>query len=194
MPIPEAEPDLLIVFAGADHRKAFAVGAWRAGAARALALGVARFEWRRVPQLALPGSGGLVELVEATPPPERLFLLLAEGDRVEARRLAKGRFGTWSEARGFAALIRERNARRVLVCTSGYHLPRALDSLRRALAAEGGPPCELAALPAPEPADSPVAPTRRLRSPRAWLALSREGFKRVIYSLGIPMLSEPVRR
>ncbi|HET9950896.1 MAG TPA: ElyC/SanA/YdcF family protein [Candidatus Eisenbacteria bacterium] len=187
-------PDLLVVFAGADFRKEFAVRSWRAGAARALALSVARFEWRRVPALELPETGGLVDLVGATPPPERLFLLLAEGDRVEARRVSKGRWGTWSEARAFASLIRERGARSVLVCTSGYHLPRALLSLRRALDAEGGADCEIAALPAPEPADSPLAPARRGRSPRAWLALSREGFKRVVYSLGIPMRSDPIIR
>ena len=186
--------DLLVVFAGADHRKVFAIRAWRRGAARALALGVARFEWRRVPALGLPGSGGLVELVEATPPPERLFLLVAEGERVVARRAAKGRFGTWSEARAFAALIRERNAKTVLVCTSGFHLARALLSLRRALAAQGGPACDLTALAAPEPVDSPLAPSRRWRSPRGWLALSREGFKGAVYALGVPMISEPVTR
>jgi len=186
--------DLLVVFAGADFRKAFAIRSWRAGAAPALALSVARFEWRRVPQLGLPGEGGLVDLVGATPPPERLFILLAEGERVEARRVSKGRWGTWSEARAFASLIRERGSRSVLVCTSGYHLPRALLSLRRALAANGSPPCDLAGLPAPEPPGSPLAPSRRWRSPRAWLALTREGFKRVVYALGVPMRSEPISR
>ena len=194
MDAAEFQADLLVVFAGADHRKAFAIRAWSGGAAKALAVSVARFEWRRVPALGLPGSGGLVELVEATPPPERLFLLLVEGERVEARRVAKGRFGTWSEARAFAALIRERGARSVLVCTSGYHLPRSIRSLRRALAEQGGPACVLTALAAPLPPDSPLAPSRRWRSPRAWFALAREGFKGAIYALGIPMRSEPVTR
>ena len=194
MPPDGAGADLLVVFAGADFRKAFAVRSWRAGAARALALSVARFEWRRVPALGLPGSGGLVDLVDATPPPQRLFLLLAEDDRVTARRVAKGRWGTWSEARAFATLVRERGARSVLVCTSDYHLPRALLSLRRALDADGGAACEIEGLPAPEPSDSPLAPSRRWRSPRAWLALAREGFKRVVYALGAPMRDEPITR
>ena len=188
------QADLLVVFAGADYRKTFAIASWRGGAARTLALGVARFEWRRVPALGLPGSGGLVELVGATPPHDRLFLLLAEGERVEARRVWKGRWGTWSEARAFASLIRERAPKSVLVCTSGYHLPRAMLSLRRALAADSGTACKIVGFPAPEPAGTPLAPSRRWRSPRAWAALAREGFKGAVYALGAPMFTEPIKR
>jgi DUF218 domain len=182
--------DLLFVFAGADARKVFAVRSWREGAARALALSVARFEWRRVPQFGLPEEGGLLRLVEETPAPERLFLLVAEGEHVTARRIWKGRWGTWSEAVALAALIRERGARSVLVCTSGYHLPRTLLTVRRALALDGNGECRVTGLPSPEGPDSPLAPSRRWRSPRAWRRLATEGFKWLVYALGIPMAAE----
>jgi hypothetical protein len=184
--------DLLFVFAGADHRKIFGVEAWRAGRATSLVLGVARFEWRRVPRLGLPGDGGLVRLVEATPPPRRLFLLVVDGGSVEARLVPKGRWGTWSEAQAIAAIVRERGVRSLLVCTSGYHLPRALLAVRRALAAEGGP-CAVGGIAAPESRDSPLAPRRRWRSPRAWIRLVVEGIKLAVYSLGIPMAMERSR-
>ena len=187
-------PDLLVVFAGATFRKEFAVRAWREGAARALVVAIARFEWRKVPALGLPGDGGLVAIVDATPPPRRLFVLIVEGDRVEARLVPKGRWGTWSEAKAFAALIRERNAKSVAVCTSGYHLPRSIQAVRRALAANPAPAdhaVELQPLAATEPPESFLTPSRWWRSWRAWRALAREAVKRVIYGVGVPMMVEP---
>jgi hypothetical protein len=185
--------DLLFVFAGADARKAFAIRSWRDGAASALAMSVARFEWRRVPGFGLPEEGGLLRLVESTPPPQRLFVLLAEGERVTARRAWKGRWGTWSEAVALAALVRERGVRTVLVCTSGYHLPRVLLTTRRALTMDGTRECRVLALAAPEGPGSPLAPSRRWRSPRAWSRLATEGIKWVVYALGIPMAIERPR-
>jgi len=191
-PIPtSATPvDLLFVFAGADARKVYGVRAWREGTASALALSVARFEWRRVPQFGLPEEGGLLRLVDATPAPERLFLLVAEGERVRARRLWKGRWGTWSEAVALAALVRERGARTVFVCSSGYHLPRVLLTVRRALSMDGNTGCRVAGFPSPEAPESPLAPSRRWRSPRAWTRLATEGFKWLVYAAGVPMATE----
>lgn len=188
-----APADLLFVLAGADTRKQFAIQAWRAGRAAVLVVSVARFEWRRVPLLGLPGDGGLVALVEATPAKERLFLLTVEGEAVEARRVPKGRWGTWSEAKSIAELARERQARSLLVCTSGYHLPRALLAVRRALASQGAGRPAVVGIAAPESSDSPLSPARRWRSPRAWAQLLREGLKWLVYALGVPMAIEPPR-
>lgn len=179
--------DLLFVFAGADDRKTFAIDAWRKGRALRLVVSVARFEWRRVPALGLPAEGGLLALVEATPPVKRLFQLVASGESVEARLVPKGRWGTWSEAVALARLAREKRAETLLVCTSDYHLPRALLSVRRALARTDGPPCRVIALAFHERADSPLATSRRWRSPLAWVALALEGVKCFVYWLGIPM-------
>ncbi|HEU4725422.1 MAG TPA: ElyC/SanA/YdcF family protein [Candidatus Eisenbacteria bacterium] len=186
-PPPPARPaDLLFVFAGAEHRKRFAIEAWRGGAARTLVVSVARFEWRRVPGLGLPGDGGLVAVVKSVPPPKRLFQLIVTGDSVEARAVTKGAGGTWHEAVALAALARERRATSLLVCTSDYHLPRALLSVRRALARTEGPPCAVTGLAAPIPADSPLAPGKRWRSPEAWFALALEGVKYAAYAVGVP--------
>ena len=170
--------DILFVFAGAEHRKRFALHAWRRGRAATLVMSVARFEWRRVPSLGLPGDGGLVGLVEATPPADRLFQVVVTETSVEARRVEKGRWGTWSEAVGIAALARERGASSLLVCTSREHLPRALLSVRRALSRTGGPPCVVTGIAAPAPDDSPVG----------WAALFLEGVKLVVYAAGIPSI------
>jgi hypothetical protein len=186
-------PDLLFVFAGAQHRKEFALAAWRTGAARTLGIAVARFEWRRVPGLALPGDGGLLGLVEATPPRERLFVLLLDADRVEARRVPKGRWGTWSEAKALAAIARERGVGGIVVCTSGYHLPRAILAVRRALAASGVKECMVTSLAAEEPESSPLAPRARWRSPVAWLRLLGESGKWLVYAAGVPMALDPPR-
>ncbi len=185
-----APADLLFVFAGADERKRFAIDSWRTGCASALVMSVARFEWRRAPLLGLPGDGGLVGLVEATPPRERLFVLIVEGVTVVARRVPKGRWGTWSEALAIAALVRERKAKSLLICTSGYHLPRALLAVRRALASGGVVDCAAAGIAAPESHGSPLAASRSWRSPRAWAPLLRERFKWLVYALGIPMAFE----
>lgn len=189
---PSSPPsaDLLFVFAGADERKRFAIDAWRAGRAAVLVVSVARFEWRRVPLLGLPDDGGLLGLVEATPPTERLFVLIVNGATVEARRVPKGRWGTWSEALAIAAFVRERKAKSLLICTSGYHLPRALLAVRRALASGGGSGCTVAGIAAPETPGSPLASPRSWRAPQAWAALARERFKWLVYALGIPMAIE----
>jgi len=180
------QADLLFVFAGADDRKYFAIDAWRNGSGKTLVVSVARFEWRRVPALGLPGDGGLVALVEATPPVRRLFQLVVSGESVEARVVPKGRWGTWSEAVAIARLARERKAESLLVCTSDYHLPRALLSVRRALSRTAGPTCNVTGLVFHERPGSPLAASHRWRSPLAWMALFLEGVKYVVYSLGIP--------
>lgn len=186
-------PDLLFVFAGSDARKRFALDAWRRGAAPVLAVSVARFEWRRVPSLGLPGEGGLVRLVDATPPRERLFLLVAEVDRVGARRVAKGRWGTWSEALGLAALARERGSSSLIVCTSGYHLPRAMLASRRALDLAGMRSCELVPLAAVElPGAEPLG-GRRSGGRRESLFRVLERVKWLVYALGLPMLLQRPR-
>jgi uncharacterized SAM-binding protein YcdF (DUF218 family) len=186
-PRPGAPPaDLLFVFAGMPSRKAAGLKAWRDGAARTLVLSVGRFEWRRVPALGLPDDGGLLALVESTPPPARHFFIILEGDRTEARLVPRGRYGTWREARALAALARERRATSLLICTSGYHMPRCLLSVRRALQGTSGPvPAEITVRPLPVtriPGSDDVG-ERRWRSLRAWPELIVESVKQACYAL-----------
>lgn len=188
MRAPEAAPppsDLLFVFAGAPWRKRAALEAWRGGAARAFVLSVGRFEWRRLPELGITDDGGLAALVDATPPARRHFFIVHEAGRAEARLIPKGRLGTWSEALALAALARERRAGSVLVCTSAYHMPRAILAVRRAFRRiPGGAPAPLLrALPVSEPPGTTLAPDRVGRSPRAWRAIGVEFLKRLGYAL-----------
>ncbi|HSQ60533.1 MAG TPA: ElyC/SanA/YdcF family protein [Acidobacteriota bacterium] len=187
IPAEPAPPpaDLLFVFAGAPWRKRAALDAWRGGAARALVLSVGRFEWRRLPELGIADDGGLAALVEATPPERRHFLLVLEEGRAAARLVPKGRLGTWSEALALASLARERGAGSIEVCTSGYHMPRALLSVRRAIGrtVRGGAGPLLRPLPVAEPDGSTLASDRVARSPRAWRALGVELVKRIGYLL-----------
>jgi hypothetical protein len=184
---PPAPPptDLLFVFAGAPWRKRAALDAWRRGEARVLVLSVGRFEWRRLPELGITDDGGLAPLVEATPPMRRHFFIVYEESRAEARLAPKGRLGTWSEALALAALARERGAASILVCTSGYHMPRALLAVRRAIRRtfRGAAPPSLRALPVQEPPGTALAPDRAGRSPRAWLTLAAEALKRIGYRI-----------
>jgi hypothetical protein len=181
-PRPETAPvDLLFVFAGAPWRKEAGIAAWRSGAARTLVLSIARFEWRRFPRFGLPDDGGLVALVEATPPTERHFFLVLRGAIAEARRIRRGRLGTWTEALGLARLAQERGARSVAVCTSGYHLPRALLAVRRAFRGRGLADVAIVPFPVVERADAPLGGAGHLRSPRGWLLLLQERLKWVLY-------------
>jgi hypothetical protein len=182
---PHPPTDLLFVFAGAPWRKRAALDAWRRGEARALVLSVGRFEWRRLPALGLEDDGGLAALVDATPPPRRHFFIVYEEGRAEARLVPKGRLGTWSEALALAALARERGAATILVCTSGYHMPRALLAVRRAIRRtfRGATPPLLRPLPVPEPPATAFAAERTGRSPRAWLMLAAESLKRLGYRI-----------
>lgn len=177
--------DLLFVFAGAPWRKRAALEAWRGGAARTLVLSVGRFEWRRLPSVGTTDDGGLAALVDATPPARRHFFIVYEGGRAEARLVPKGRLGTWSESLALAALARERRAGSVIVCTSAYHMPRALLAVRRAFGrTSGGSPAPLLrAIPVSEPPGTMLAPDRVGRSPRAWRALGVELLKRLGYAL-----------
>jgi hypothetical protein len=98
-------------------------------------LSVARFEWRRFAELGLREDGGLIGLVQRTPPEERhFFVVLRRGDagaetarafRVETRGL-----GTWNEARALADFLEREGVRSVLVVSSASHLRRAVTTLR----------------------------------------------------------------
>ncbi|HEU4334709.1 MAG TPA: ElyC/SanA/YdcF family protein, partial [Candidatus Eisenbacteria bacterium] len=137
------------------------------------------------PDLGIEDDGGLTALVDATPPPRRHFFIVYEAGRAEARLVSRGRLGTWSEALALAALARERRAGSVLVCTSAYHMPRALLAVRRAFRrTPGGAPTPLLrSLSVSEPAGTTLAPDRVGHSPRAWRALGVELLKRLGYAL-----------
>jgi uncharacterized SAM-binding protein YcdF (DUF218 family) len=123
--------DAIFVFAGRESRKALGVRLFQQGVAPLLILSVGRFEWRRFPRLGLHGDGGLVELVQATPPPERHFFVRVEAQaaRMVCERIPRGRLGTWSEARAVAELVEREGISKLIVVSHPEHLRRCLLSL-----------------------------------------------------------------
>ena len=129
--------DAIVVLAGRPERKAYGLDLWKEGAARALVLSVARFEWRAFPALALPDDGGLAALVAQTPPRLRHFLITLDERGAHAEWMPRGRLGTWSEAVGMARLARSRGWRSLLVVTTEFHASRVRLAFRRVLRGSG---------------------------------------------------------
>lgn len=129
--------DAIVVLAGRPERKAYGLELWRSGAAPALVLSVARFEWRGFPALGLPDDGGLAALVAQTPPRLRHFFVMLDERGAHAEWMHRGRLGTWSEAMGAARLARASGWRSLLVVTTEVHVARTRLSFRRALHGTG---------------------------------------------------------
>jgi uncharacterized SAM-binding protein YcdF (DUF218 family) len=138
--------DAIFVYAGQQERKEYGVALWRQGLAPALLLSVGRFEWRRVASLGLPDDGGLLPLVQATPAPERHFLLLLSPGGARAWRVPRSRFGTARETAALLDAVAAQGFQSVLVVSTAPHLRRIRISLRR-LRRGGGPRFVLSAVP-----------------------------------------------
>ena len=117
--------DCIFVFAGKPERKAYGVKLWRQGYARELILSIGRFEWRGFYNLGLPGDGGLMQLVEKTPPKLRHFFVSLKGKEVTCSSIRIGRFGTKSEAQELAKSIKENGYQSLMTVSSAFHLRRA---------------------------------------------------------------------
>ena len=127
---PPAKADCIFVFAGRPDRKEFGLWLYRNGYADQIVLSVGRFEWRRFSQLGLPEDGGLVELVNQTPPVRRHFFVHLGPQGATCLLVPKRRFGTWTEASAITSWAREKQIRTLLVVSSGHHLRRVIASLR----------------------------------------------------------------
>lgn len=90
--------DRISVFAGRPDRKLFGLWRYRNGYAHQIVLSVGRFEWRRFSQLGLPDDGGLLQLVDQTPPVRRHFFVHLGPHGATCTLVPKRRFGTWTEA------------------------------------------------------------------------------------------------
>jgi len=174
---PPRKADAIFVFAGRPERKRFGLTLWREGYAPTLILSVGRYEWRRFVELGLPEDGGLLALVERTPPVERHFFVVVRAGSVRAIHVPPGGLGTWTEARALAEFLRQENARSVLVVSSAIHLRRAVTTLR--VFADETLRVETAAVPEHE---SSIAREGWWREPRARRAVLWEGVKLLLYS------------
>jgi hypothetical protein len=173
--------DVIFVFGGHPERKRFGLELWRQAYAPVLVLSVARFEWRRFAELGLPDDGGLLQLVEATPPVERHFFVVVRDRRVEAYRVKARGLGTWREAEALHEYLVEEKARSVLLVSSAMHLRRAVMTVHAMSPS-------VAAYPAPTPGkDSVVRRDGWWRVPKARRAVLREALKLLLYRLRLAL-------
>lgn len=174
---PPREAGVIFVFAGRPERKRYGLALWKRGFAPTLVLSVGRFEWRRFVELGLPQDGGLVDLVERTPPEERQFFVVLDGAGARAFRVRARGLGTWNEAEALAEFLRREGHRSVLVVSSAIHLRRAVMTLR---ALAGGIRIDATAVPEHE---SSIARDGWWREPRARRAVLWEAVKLLLYRL-----------
>jgi hypothetical protein len=124
--------DAIFVLAGKQERKLFGIELWKRALAPELILSVGRFEWRRFYRLGFASDGGLGELVERTPPKKRHFFLRCVSSNVSALLTRKGYFGTWSEGRELARILRDSQHRSIILVSTSFHLRRVVLVMRRA--------------------------------------------------------------
>lgn len=127
----------IFVLAGKQERKEYGVKIWRSGFAPELILSVDRFEWRKFKDLNLGSDGGLVSIVEQTPPERRHFLVRINHQETSSSLVQKGYFGTRSESRVLAEYLRDIPVQSLLVVSSPAHLRRVSLSFRRAFRKSG---------------------------------------------------------
>jgi uncharacterized SAM-binding protein YcdF (DUF218 family) len=122
--------DCIFVFAGRQNRKEFGLRLYGSGYADQIVLSVGRFEWRRFSEMGLAHDGGLLELVNRTPPVRRHFFVHLGPHGATCLLVPKGRFGTWTEASSITSWARKRHIRSLLVVSTGFHLRRVIATLR----------------------------------------------------------------
>jgi len=130
---PPHPADAIFVLAGRPERKTYGLRLWREGLAPTLVLSVARFEWRRFPELGLRDDGGLAALAPKVEPKKRHFFVTLTGAKTACAPVQLGRFGTLSEARIVAEVARSAGWRSVLVISNAPHLRRSALAFQRSL-------------------------------------------------------------
>lgn len=122
---PPESADVIFVLAGRYGRKSYGLKLWKDGWAGTLLLSVDRFEIRRFSTLTLPAPLNLVDIAFRTEPRQRHYFVEIQNGKVDAQRIAVGRFGTWAEVVGFSDWLRVNGqVRSAMVVSSGFHLRR----------------------------------------------------------------------
>ena len=126
--------DLIFVLAGRENRKHFGIQLFQQGLGLRLLLSVARFEIRRYAKLPITPTVDLLQLAAPVSPPQRHFFVLYDSQRVTARRIPLGPFGTLSEIAGLASwLSLQKETCSLLIVTAKAHMPRVKLCCRRLL-------------------------------------------------------------
>jgi uncharacterized SAM-binding protein YcdF (DUF218 family) len=176
---PPVRSDAIFVFAGRSERKRYGLELYKRGLAPVLILSVARFEWRRFPELGLPDNGGLTRLVEETYYRHRHFFVTVGPEGAFARFVPTKFLGTRREALGLAEEVRAKGYRSILVVSTSVHLRRTRLALRRAL---GELPVHVAYTAVPE-GESGIRRDGWSRSAAGWSYVTGELLKLALYRL-----------
>ena len=134
---PPEKADLIFVFAGREERKRYGLELYEKGYAPRVILSVGRFEWRRFAELGLASDGGLVERVPTIEAPKRHFFVEIEGTETTCRFIARGRYGTLTEARALATCVEDDEndaAKTILLVSSPEHSRRCLLATKSVMA------------------------------------------------------------
>jgi uncharacterized SAM-binding protein YcdF (DUF218 family) len=176
---PPESADCIFVLAGRQERKVFGIELWQKGYAPQLILSVGRFEWRKYYELGLASDGGLRAMVDRTLPAQRHFFVSIDGKGARCQWVPPGRFGTWREAQGLAALLKQGEVRSLMVISDAVHLRRAALALRRALRRE-----RVKLIPVAADSDRSLVERRSWwKQPESRSRVLKELFKLVAYRL-----------
>jgi hypothetical protein len=129
---PPRRADSLFVFAGKHQRKIYGVNLWHQGYARQIILSIGRFEWRKFYELGLEPDGGLMSLIEQTPPEKRHFFFHMDPHGAACSLVPIGLLGTFSEGRLLAEFLDGKSIQSLLLISSPAHLKRVALVLRHA--------------------------------------------------------------
>jgi len=176
---PPVPSDAIFVLAGRPERKRYGLDLFKRGLAPVLILSVARFEWRRFPELGLPDDGGLTRLVEETYYRRRHFFVTVRAEGACARFVPTQFLGTRREALGLAEEVLAKGYRSILVVSTSVHLRRARLALRRAL---GELPVRVTYTAVPE-SDSGIRRDGWSRSAAGWSYVTGELLKLALYRI-----------
>lgn len=174
---PPVPSDAIFVIAGRPERKRYGLEIFKRGLAPVLILSVARFEWRRFPELGLSDDGGLTRLVGETYYRRRHFFVTVGSEGAHARFVPTRFLGTRREAQGLAEEVRARGYGSILVVSTSIHLRRVRLALRRALREL---PVRVAYTAVSE-SDSGIRRDRWSRSAAGWSYVTSELLKLALY-------------
>lgn len=128
--------DLIFALAGRHSRKVFSLELLHQGIADNLLLSVGPLEIRRLRQLSWPTDINPMREVALAQPDARHYFVSLEGGSIRVEIIHRGRLGTFSEIRGLARWLEQReDIRSVIVVSSAPHLRRVRACCRTLLPA-----------------------------------------------------------
>ena len=122
-PVPRA--DLILVLAGLEERKVYALELFERQEASTILFSVGRFEVRKFARLGVGETLDLRGMAAKLPPNRRHFFVWIRKQEAWAENISTGRFGTWSEIAAFARAIDGHSViHSIIVVSSWYHMLR----------------------------------------------------------------------